>query len=43
MQFHENFNVKNCTNGEKSPHFALASALGLGLREGSPEEVDLFQ
>ncbi|WJX23716.1 hypothetical protein P8452_12908 [Trifolium repens] len=34
--FHDNFHVKNYTNGEKAPHFALASALE--LREGSPEE-----
>ncbi|CAK8538012.1 unnamed protein product [Lathyrus sativus] len=35
--FHDNFRVKNYTNGEKSPHFALASALE--LREGSSEEI----
>ncbi|PNY07154.1 DNA repair complementing XP-C cells-like protein [Trifolium pratense] len=34
--FHDNFHVKNYTNGEKAPHFALASALE--FREGSPEE-----
>ncbi|MCI12226.1 DNA repair protein complementing XP-C cells, partial [Trifolium medium] len=34
--FHDNFHVKNYTNGEKAPHFALASALE--LHEGSPEE-----
>ncbi|WJX23708.1 hypothetical protein P8452_12901 [Trifolium repens] len=35
--FHDNFHVKNYTNGEKAPIFALASALE--LREGSPEEI----
>ncbi|XP_045828948.1 DNA repair protein RAD4 isoform X1 [Trifolium pratense] len=35
--FHDNFHVKNYTNGEKAPHFALASALE--FREGSPEEL----
>ncbi|KAI5434745.1 DNA repair protein RAD4 [Lathyrus oleraceus] len=35
--FHDNFHVKNYTNGEKLPHFALASALE--LREGSSEEI----
>ncbi|KAL5102173.1 hypothetical protein RYX36_006500 [Vicia faba] len=35
--FHDNFHVKNYTNGEKSPHFALASALE--LHEGSSEEI----
>ncbi|MED6180372.1 hypothetical protein PIB30_009725 [Stylosanthes scabra] len=34
--FHDNFHVRNHTNAEASPHFALASALE--TREGSPEE-----
>ncbi|KAJ1391145.1 Transglutaminase-like [Sesbania bispinosa] len=35
--FHDNFRVKNCMNGEKSVHSALASALE--SHEGSPEEI----
>ncbi|XP_027329970.1 DNA repair protein RAD4 isoform X2 [Abrus precatorius] len=35
--FHNNFHVKNCTNRETSPGFALASALE--SHEGSPEEI----
>ncbi|XP_057441963.1 DNA repair protein RAD4 isoform X3 [Lotus japonicus] len=35
--FHDNFHVKNCANEDKSPHFALASALE--SHEGSPEEI----
>ncbi|MED6161564.1 hypothetical protein PIB30_061986 [Stylosanthes scabra] len=35
--FHDNFHVRNHTNAEASPHFALASALE--TREGSPEEI----
>ncbi|XP_061349363.1 DNA repair protein RAD4 isoform X2 [Gastrolobium bilobum] len=37
LWFHDNFHVKNCTNGETSPHFALASALE--SHEGSLEEI----